>query len=72
MFAFAFVQTKVISCNSANKNCLFQVMNTKAIAALMQFCDFYNIINEGQRGTKRQRNRRIKKDIVKYKEKDVC
>ena len=34
------MQTKVISCNSANKSCIFQVVHTKAIAALTQFCDF--------------------------------
>ena len=43
MFSIAVVQTKVISCNSANKSCLLQVVHTKAIAALTQFCDFYNI-----------------------------
>ena len=40
MFALAVVQTKVISCNGANKSCLLQVMQTKAIAALTQFCDW--------------------------------
>ena len=40
MFSIAVVQTKVISCNSANKSCLLQVVHTKAIAALTQFCDF--------------------------------
>ena len=39
--AIAVLQTKVINCNSANKSCLFQVMHTKAIAALTQFCDFF-------------------------------
>ena len=40
MLSIAVVQTKVISCNSANKSCLLQVVHTKAIAALTQFCDF--------------------------------
>ena len=40
MFSIAEVQTKVINCNSANKSCLLQVVHTKAIAALTQFCDF--------------------------------
>ena len=31
---------------SANKSCLLQVVHTKAIAALTQFCDFCLIINE--------------------------
>ena len=37
MFSIAEVQTKVISCYSANKSCLLQVVNTKAIAALRNF-----------------------------------
>ena len=41
MFSIVVVQTKVISCNSANKSCLLQVVHTKAIAALTQFCDFF-------------------------------
>ena len=41
---FAIVQTKVIFCNSAIKSCLLQVVHTKAIAALMQFCDFSSTI----------------------------
>ena len=41
MLSIAVVQTKVISCNSANKSCLLQVVHTKAIAALTQFCDFF-------------------------------
>ena len=41
MFSIAEVQTKVINCNSAIKSCLLQVMHTKAIAALTQFCDFF-------------------------------
>ena len=40
MFSIAEVQTKVIDCNRANKSCLLQVVHTKAIAALTQFCDF--------------------------------
>ena len=40
MFSIVVMQTKVISCNSANKSCLLQVVHTKAIAALTQFCDF--------------------------------
>ena len=40
MFFIALVQTKAISCNSANKSCLLQVVHPKAIAALTQFCDF--------------------------------
>ena len=40
MFSVAEVQTKVINCNSENKSCLLQVVHTKAIAALTQFCDF--------------------------------
>ena len=43
MFSIVVVQTKVISCNSANKSCLLQVVHTKAIAALTQFCDFFHI-----------------------------
>ena len=43
MFSIAVVQTKIISCNSANKSCLLQVVHTKAIAALTQFCDFLNL-----------------------------
>ena len=43
MLSIAVVQTKVISCNSANKSCLLQVVHTKAIAALTQFCDFLDI-----------------------------
>ena len=48
MFSIAVVQTKVITCNSANKGCLFQVVRTKAVAALTQFCDFqtYQLTNE--------------------------
>ena len=41
MFSIVVVQTKVISYNSANKSCLLQVVHTKAIAALTQFCDFF-------------------------------
>ena len=37
------MQTKVIFCNSANKSCLLQVVHTKAIAALTQFCDFFSL-----------------------------
>ena len=40
MFSIAEMQTKVIFCNIANKSCLLQVVHTKAIAALTQFCDF--------------------------------
>ena len=40
MFSNAVVQTKVNSCNSAKK-CPLQVVHTKAIAALTQFCDFF-------------------------------
>ena len=40
LFSIAEVQTKVINCNSANKSCLLQVVHTKIIAALTQFCDF--------------------------------
>ena len=43
MCLIAVVQTKVISCNSANKSCLLQVVHTKAIAALTQFCDFLKV-----------------------------
>ena len=43
MFSVAEVQTKVISSNSANKNYLLQVVQTKAIAALTQFCDFFQL-----------------------------
>ena len=39
----AVMQTKVINCNSSNKGCLFQVMHTKAVAALTKFCDFSHI-----------------------------
>ena len=38
----AVVQTKVINCNIANKSCLLQLVHTKAIAALAQFCNFYH------------------------------
>ena len=41
MFSIAVVQTKVISCNSANKSFIWQEVHTKAIAALTQFCDFF-------------------------------
>ena len=41
MFSIAVVQTKAISCNSANKKGLLQVVYTKANAALTQFCDFF-------------------------------
>ena len=41
MFLIALVQTKAISCNSANKSCLLEVVHTKAIVALTQFCDFF-------------------------------
>ena len=44
MFSIAVVQIKVISCNSANKSCLLQVLQTKAIAALAQFCNFLIIL----------------------------
>ena len=40
MFLIAVVQTKVIKCGSADKSCLLQVVHTKAITALTQFCDF--------------------------------
>ena len=40
MFLIAVVQTKLISCNSENKSLLLQVVHTKAITALTQFCDF--------------------------------
>ena len=40
MFSVAEVQAKVFNCHSANKSCLLQVVHTKAIAALTQFCDF--------------------------------
>ena len=43
MFSFAEVQTKAINCISANKSCLLRVVHTKAIAALTQFCDFFNL-----------------------------
>ena len=41
MMSIAVVQTKVISFNSVNKSCLLQALQTKAIAALTQFCDFF-------------------------------
>ena len=41
MFSVAEVQTKVINCNSANKSYLLQAVHTKAIAALMQFCNIF-------------------------------
>ena len=44
MFFIALVQTKAISCNSANKSFLMEVVHTKAISALTQFCDFFIII----------------------------
>ena len=45
MFSVAEVQAKVFNCHSTNKSCLLQVVHTKAIAALTQFCDFYKSIN---------------------------
>ena len=52
MFSIVVVQTKVISCNSANKSCLLQVVHPKDIAALTQFCDFYvscfNFVSKSQ------------------------
>ena len=45
MFSIAVVQTKPISCNSANKSCLLQLVHTKAIAASTQFCDFYIVVS---------------------------
>ena len=48
MFSIAVVQTKVISCNSANKSFIWQEVHTKAIASLMQFCDFYSGNNIGK------------------------
>ena len=41
MFLIAEVQTKVINYNCAKKSCLLQVVRTKAIVALTQFCDFF-------------------------------
>ena len=41
IFSIAVVQAKVISCKSANKSCLLQVVHTKAITAMTQFCDFF-------------------------------
>ena len=41
MFSIAEGQAKVINCNSANKSCLLQVVHTKAITALTQFCDYF-------------------------------
>ena len=41
MFSIAEVQTKVINWNGTNKSCLLQIVHTKAIAALAQFCDFF-------------------------------
>ena len=38
--SIAVVQTKVINCNGVSKSCLLQAMHTKAIAALIQFCNF--------------------------------
>ena len=43
MFLIEVVQTKVISCNSANKSFIWQEVHTKAIAALTQFCDLFII-----------------------------
>ena len=43
IFSVAEGQTIVINCNSANKSCLLQVVHTKAIAALTQFCDFFTL-----------------------------
>ena len=45
MFPIAEVQTKAINCISANKSCHLQVVHTKAIAALTQFCDFCTTFN---------------------------
>ena len=44
VLSIAVVKTKVISCNSVNKSCLLQVVHTKAIVALTQFCDFYSVL----------------------------
>ena len=44
MFSVAEVQAKVFNCHSANKSCLLQVVHTKAIAALTQFCDFSSYV----------------------------
>ena len=46
MFSIAVVQTKVISCNCVNKSYLLQVVHTKAIAVLTQFCDFFKMVWE--------------------------
>ena len=46
MFSIAEVQTKVINCNSANKSSLLEVVYTKAIAALTQFCDFSDVFDK--------------------------
>ena len=45
IFSVAEGQTIDINCNSANKSCLLQVVHIKAIAALTQFCDFYQAFN---------------------------
>ena len=41
MFSIAEGQTKVINGKSENKSYLLQILHTKAIAALTQFCDFW-------------------------------
>ena len=51
MLSIAIVQRKVISCNSANKSCLLQVVHKKAIAALTKFCDFFGIESHFQLNT---------------------
>ena len=44
IFSIAEAQTIGIFCNSRNKGCRLQVVQTKAIAALTQFCDFLGLL----------------------------
>ena len=39
--SIAVVHAKVINCKSGSEICLLQIVHTKAIAALTQFCDFF-------------------------------
>ena len=57
------MQTKVIFCNSENKSCLLQVVQTKAIVALTQFCDFLKTSFESLMSKKSQRGRTFSQNI---------
>ena len=38
------VLTKIVNCNNAYKSCHLKFFNTKANAALTQFCDFLDVL----------------------------